>query len=108
MPNVSSTIRKQLNLPTFNVMNDKLSHQIDSNNIKPTQYEHPILHSRFMCFLKEGHKMGKSEPLFKRITEDQVKELKVRFGGVQEKTEIVEEVIKPVKSKSAAKVNFKK
>jgi hypothetical protein len=56
-----------------------------------------------MCFLKEGHKMGRSEPLFKRITEDQVKELKARFGGVQEKAEIVEEVKKPVKGKPASK-----
>ncbi len=47
--------------------------------------------------------MGRSEPLFKRITEDQVKELKARFGGVQEKAEIVEEVKKPVKGKPASK-----
>lgn len=33
----------------------------------------------------KGHKMGKAEPLFKRITEDEIKVLKAKFGGNQEK-----------------------
>ena len=40
-----------------------------------------------MCFIKEGHKLGKIEPLFKRITEADVKALKEKFGGVQNPAE---------------------
>ena len=39
-----------------------------------------------MCFIKEGHKLGKIEPLFKRITEADVKAWKEKFGGVQNPT----------------------
>ena len=101
MPNVSSAIRRQLNLPTFNVVNDKI-HSNNSNDIEPGDYEHPVFHNHFMCFLKEGHKMGKPEPLFKRITDDQVKDLKVKYGGSQEKA-VVTEAAKPAKTKKTAK-----
>ena len=39
-----------------------------------------------MCFIKEGHKLGKIEPLFKRISEADVKVWKEKFGGVQNPT----------------------
>lgn len=46
--------------------------------------------------------MGKPEPLFKRITDDQVKDLKVKYGGSQEKA-VVTEAAKPAKTKKTAK-----
>ncbi len=42
--------------------------------------------NKFLCFVKEGHKLGKIEPLFKRITEADVKVWKEKFGGVQNPT----------------------
>ncbi len=88
MPNVSLSIRKQLNVATFKLLNeetiDRVEPDYNSDDIKPTDYEHPIFHNHFVCFLKEGHKMGKSEPLFRRITEDEIKVLKEKFGGVQQ------------------------
>ena len=42
--------------------------------------------NKFLCFIKEGHKLGKIEPLFKRITEADVKAWKEKFGGVQNPT----------------------
>ena len=76
-------IRKQLNLPIFKVL--KESESYDSENIKPCDYEHPVFFSKFYQFVKEGHIIGKAEPLFKRIAEADVKVWKEKFGGVQEK-----------------------
>ena len=83
MPNVSSNIRRQLNVPTFDVLKEKENY--DSENIVPDQYSHPVFFNQFYNFIKEGHQIGKAEPLFKRIGDAEVKEWKAKFGGVQEK-----------------------
>ncbi len=44
----------------------------------------PVLPDKLYCFLREGHKIGKAEPLFKRIKEDEIKVLKQTFAGVKE------------------------
>ncbi len=49
-------------------------------------YSHPVFCNKFVCFIKEGHKLGKIEPLFKRISEADVKVWKEKFGGVQNPT----------------------
>ena len=82
MPNVSCTIRRQLNVDTFKVATELESY--DSDNIKPGDYSHPVFFNKFYNFIKEGHKLGKIEPLFKRITDAEVKVWKEKFGGVQE------------------------
>ena len=83
MPNASAAIRKQLNVPTFNVISNAQS-DCSSESITATNYEHPVFHNHLLCFIKEGHQMGKAEPLFKRITEDEVKLLKEKFGGAKQ------------------------
>lgn len=83
MPNVSANIRKQLNLPVFSVTTENASY--DSDNIKPDVYSYPVFFNKFFNFVKEGHHIGKSEPLFKRIMDADVKVWKEKFGGVQEK-----------------------
>lgn len=106
MPNISAVIRKQLNVPTFNVKNESPNPQdYDSDNIKPGTYEYPVFYSTFTNFLKEGHKIGKIEPLFKRIADTDVKVLKERFAGLQvPKTEVKkEEKKKEEKPKREAK-----
>jgi methionine--tRNA ligase beta chain len=99
MPNVSSTIRKQLNVPTFIVQNESSNAQdYDSDKIKPGFYQYPIFYDTFNNFLKQGHKIGKPEPLFKRIAEADVKILKEKFGGVQQESKPDEKkVTKPAK-----------
>ena len=48
--------------------------------------------------------MGKAEPLFKRITEDEIKVLKEKFGGVQEKKAEEQKVAStPVEAKAKPK-----
>jgi methionyl-tRNA synthetase len=79
MPNVSIAIRKQLNLPLFDVNSEKENY--DSGNIKPEVYSYPKFYNTFVQFLKEGHRIGNAEPLFKRITDAEVKEWKEKFGG---------------------------
>lgn len=81
MPKVSITIRQQLNLPVFDVVKEKESY--DSSNIKSESYSYPKFYSKFVQFLKEGHQIGKAEPLFKRITDADIKEWKQKFGGQQ-------------------------
>ena len=83
MPNVASTIRKQLNVPTFNVTNESTT-EYDSDKITPGDFSHPIFCNKFSCFIKEGHKLGKIDPLFKRITDADVKLWKEKFAGVQD------------------------
>ncbi|CAF0762286.1 unnamed protein product [Brachionus calyciflorus] len=83
MPNVASTIRKQLNLATFSVITEKENY--DSENIKADVYSNPVYYEKFYNFVKEGHQIGKPEPLFKRIMDADVKLWKEKFGGVQEK-----------------------
>ncbi len=99
MPNVSSTIRKQLNVPTFIVQNESSNAQdYDSDKIKPGFYQYPVFYDTFNNFLKQGHKIGKPEPLFKRIAEVDVKTLKEKFGGVQQESKPDEKkVTKPAK-----------
>jgi hypothetical protein len=98
MPNVSSTIRKQLNVPTFNVKNESTNPKdYDSDSIKPENYQYPVFYGSFNNFVKEGHKMGKAEPLFKRIAEADVKLLKERFAGVQDNSGPKKEEKKEVK-----------
>lgn len=87
MPNVSATIRKQLNVPLFKVRNESPNEKdYDSGNITPGSYEYPVFYNTFTNFIKEGHKIGKVEPLFKMIAEADVKALKERFGGKQDET----------------------
>ena len=89
MPNVSAAIRKQLNLPVFEVLSESPNAQdYDSENIKPCNYQSPVFFSTFQNFVKEGHLIGKAEPLFKRIGDTEVKEWKQKFGGVQEVKEV--------------------
>ena len=98
MPNVSATIRKQLNVPTFNVRNKSSNPKdYDSDCIKPGYYEYPVFYGSFNNFGKEGHKMGKAEPLFKRIAEADVKILKERFAGVQDNSGTKKDEKKDVK-----------
>ena len=89
MPNVSVAIRKQLNLPVFGVNSEKADY--DSSNIKPDTYSHPKFYNKFVQFLKEGHLIGVAEPLFKRITDADIKEWKIKFGGQQQPAETANE-----------------
>ncbi len=88
MPNVSSTIRKQLNVPTFIVQNELNAQDYDSDKIEPGFYQYPILYDTFNNFLKQGHKIGKPQPLFKRIVEADIKNLKEQFGCVQQENKL--------------------
>ena len=86
MPNISAVIRRQLNVPVFKVTKESETPEAyDGENIKPCEYEHPVFFNKFYQFVKEGHVIGKAEPLFKRILEADVKVWKEKFGGVQEK-----------------------
>ena len=88
MPNVSNTIRRQLNVEEFQLAFDRAQAGYDSENIKPSSYSFPKLVTKFNCFLKPGHKIGKSEPLFKRIAETDAKVWKEKFAGQQKKEEL--------------------
>ncbi len=96
MPRVASTIRKQLNVDTFEVVREKDDY--DSHNIKPDVFSYPKFVNKFYQFLKEGHKIGKVEPLFKRIGEADAKLWKEKFRGVQNSSGKQEE--EPKKSKN--------
>lgn len=102
MPQVSSTIRKQLNLPNFTLNNQQTAESYNDAEIKATEYQHPVFHNQFLCFLKEGHKLGKPEPLFKRITDDEIKTLKQKYGGSQD-AKAEEEKPAQAKAKKAPK-----
>jgi methionyl-tRNA synthetase len=98
MPNISLAIRTQLNLPKFNVVKEKDSY--DSENILPDSYSHPVFFNKFYRFLNAGHKLGKIEPLFKRIMEADIKVWREKFAGKQE--------TKPAEDAAAAKKANKK
>ena len=86
MPNVSSTIRKQLNVPTFSVTTESPNNQdYNSDEIMHGSSEFPVYCDSFSNFLKVGHKIAKAEPLFKRITETEIKLLREKFSGTQQK-----------------------
>lgn len=86
MPNVSFTIRKQLNLESFDRPASD-AENIDSTNIRVGNYAYPVFEPKFTCLIKEGHKLGKIEPLFKRILEADAKAWKEQFAGKREETE---------------------
>ncbi|KAB0804650.1 hypothetical protein PPYR_01620 [Photinus pyralis] len=65
MPNTSRTIRKQLNAPDTVCV-------LDPDNPEITN------------LLKAGHQLGKPSPLFDKIDQAKVDELKKQFGGKQE------------------------
>lgn len=61
MPNTSDILHKQLNSP--------------SNCISLSSY--------FTCLLPPGHKLGTNFPLFKKIEQNQIEELKKKYSGKQ-------------------------
>jgi len=65
MPNTSAVIQSQLNIKI---------------NLLPKD-------NRFHCILKSGHKIGKAEPLFKKLESKEIEALKQRFKGKQETVE---------------------
>jgi len=85
MPNISLNIRRQLNLNDFNVVREKEDY--DGDNIRSDVYSYPKFVNKFYNFIREGHKIGKAEPLFKRIGEADVKLWKEKFGGPQTTTD---------------------
>jgi methionyl-tRNA synthetase len=89
MPNVTAAIRRQLNVETLEVVTESKQPDIDynSDSIKRSKYSFPVFAEKFYKFLDEGHKIGKAEPLFKRIGEADAKSLKERFAGKQQKTQ---------------------
>jgi hypothetical protein len=100
MPNVSANIRRQLNVSVLTVINEKESY--NSDNISADVYSYPVFHNRLCQYLKEGHKLGKIEPLFKRIMEADVKVWREKFAGVRDTKEDEAQKIKDSK-KAAAK-----
>lgn len=76
MPEVSSTIQSQLQAPTDLAL--------------PT--------SEFVCTLPTGHRIGTVSPLFQKLENDQIEDLRKRFGGGQAKQEPKAETVKPAAS----------
>ncbi|XP_004647061.1 methionine--tRNA ligase, cytoplasmic isoform X1 [Octodon degus] len=64
MPTVSATIQAQLQLP------------LPACSVLPTD---------FLCTLPAGHQIGTVSPLFQKLENDQIENLKQRFGGGQAK-----------------------
>ncbi|KAJ1160271.1 hypothetical protein NDU88_000773 [Pleurodeles waltl] len=73
MPEVSSTIQSQLQAPTDLAL--------------PT--------TEFVCTLPTGHRIGTVSPLFQKLENDQIEDLRKRFGGGQAKQEPKAEEVKP-------------
>ncbi|GFR08894.1 methionine--tRNA ligase, cytoplasmic [Trichonephila clavata] len=48
-----------------------------------TQPVHHILVDYFVCLLPSGHKIGKPGPLFKKIEQEVINELKAKYAGRQ-------------------------
>ncbi|KAF8778171.1 Methionine--tRNA ligase like protein [Argiope bruennichi] len=48
-----------------------------------TQPVHHILVDNFVCLLPSGHKIGKPAPLFKKIEQELINELKAKYAGRQ-------------------------
>ena len=82
MPVSSLIIRKQLNVDQKDLAD--LIQSLKLTGGKQTPY--PQLPDKFYCFLKAGHKMGKAEPMFRPIKEDEIKLLKTTFAGKQDAT----------------------
>lgn len=99
MPNVSASIRRQLNLPAFSVLTDKPEYS--SENIISDSYEFPVFYNKFYRFLTPGHKIGTILPLFKRIGDADVKTWREKFGGQQQ-------AAKPEETKKAGKAKTPK
>jgi len=78
MPDMSNRIRKQLNVESV----EDLLKELSVDSVKTA----PQLPDKLYCFLKPGHTIGKPEPLFKRIKEEDVKVLKQKFAGKQDET----------------------
>lgn len=98
MPNVSASIRRQLNLPAFSVLTDKPEYS--SENIISDSYEFPVFYNKFFRFLTPGHKIGTILPLFKRIGDADVKTWREKFGGQQQQAAKPEEAKKAGKAKT--------
>ena len=79
MPRVTATLRKQLNVEPVEVVSEKPDY--DSMNIRSDVFSYPKFSPKLCQFLKEGHRIGKPEPMFKRIGEAEVKLWKEKFGG---------------------------
>lgn len=77
MPQTSNSIRRQLNL---NELNDLIANLSLTSTLK----KFPQLPEKMACFLNSGHKIGKPEPLFKRLKDDEIKLLREKFGGKKE------------------------
>ncbi|GBO19567.1 Methionine--tRNA ligase, cytoplasmic, partial [Araneus ventricosus] len=62
-----------------------------------TQPVHHILVDNFVCLLPSGHKIGKPSPLFKKIEQELINELKAKYAGRQtpEKVSIKQITIPP-------------
>ena len=101
MPNVSASIRRQLNLPAFSVLTDKPEYS--SENIISDSYEFPVFYNKFFRFLTPGHKIGTILPLFKRIGDADVKTWREKFGGQQQ-----QQAAKPEDAKKAGKAKTPK
>lgn len=79
MPRVALALRKQLGLNEYQVVSEK--EEYDGESIRPDVFSSPRFHAKLRQFVYEGHRIGKPEPLFKRIGEADVKLWKEKFGG---------------------------
>lgn len=61
-----------------------------------TDSSHHVVAENFVCLLPPGHKIGKPVPLFKKLEQDTVNELKVKYAGKQSP----ERTVSPEKSKA--------
>jgi methionyl-tRNA synthetase len=84
MPVTSLNIRKQLNIDEKDLGDLIQALKLDGG--KQTPY--PQLPDKFYCFIKAGHKIGKAEPLFRQIKDDEIKILKTRFAGKQDEVPV--------------------
>lgn len=70
MPSVSAELQQQLNVAPDDV-----------NRLSPA----------FVCRLPAGHKIGKPRPLFEKIEQSKIDELRKRFAGSQANAPVVEQ-----------------
>ncbi|XP_042913343.1 methionine--tRNA ligase, cytoplasmic, partial [Parasteatoda tepidariorum] len=64
-----------------------------------TERIHHVLIDDFVCLLPSGHKIGKPSPLFKKIEQDVINELKTKYAGRQSQEK---ETVPPSKETKAA------
>ena len=79
MPVTSLIIRRQLNIDQ-----QDLADLIKGLKLDGGTTPFPTLPEKFQCFVKAGHKIGKAEPLFRQIKDDEINGLKTRFAGKQD------------------------